>query len=205
MLNYQRVKKNLENIRKTKDDHRMMLVIHMYFTKNVSVVYKNMIFGWSDWSDEDLTKFVYSTQTVCFYPLQYGIWDGTMGIDGLTSMWYCTHKFLKKRKQNGNLAHSNGDSCEFGDGRFDLSIPISITIHNGGYGLGDGSRPPQCHRRVAMMGGYPSEVIKKKKRVNLLMSLSPYCFFSSLSFYGEWTIPGTKRQPAILNLVDAFF
>ena len=26
--------------------------------------------------------------------------------------------------------------------------------------------------------------------------------FSSLSFYGEWTIPGTKRQPAILNLID---
>ena len=30
-------------------------------------------------------------------------------------------------------------------------------------------------------------------------------FFSSLSFYGEWTIPGTKRQPAILNLIDGFF
>ena len=29
--------------------------------------------------------------------------------------------------------------------------------------------------------------------------------FSSLSFYGEWTIPGTKRQPAILNLIDVFF
>ena len=43
-----------------------------------------------------------------------------------------------------------------GDGRFELSIAISITIHNGGYGLGDGSRPPQCHRRVAMTGGYPS-------------------------------------------------
>ena len=30
-------------------------------------------------------------------------------------------------------------------------------------------------------------------------------FFSSLSFYGEWTIPGTKRQPAILNLIDGVF
>ena len=29
--------------------------------------------------------------------------------------------------------------------------------------------------------------------------------FSSLSFYGEWTIPGTKRQPAILNLIDGVF
>ena len=29
--------------------------------------------------------------------------------------------------------------------------------------------------------------------------------FSSLSFYGGWTIPGTKRQPAILNLIDGFF
>ena len=29
--------------------------------------------------------------------------------------------------------------------------------------------------------------------------------FSSLSFYGEWTIPGTKRQPAILNLIDGGF
>ena len=32
-----------------------------------------------------------------------------------------------------------------------------------------------------------------------------YRFFSSLSFYGESTIPGTKRQPAILNLIDVFF
>ena len=32
-----------------------------------------------------------------------------------------------------------------------------------------------------------------------------FMFFSSLSFYGEWTIPGTKRQPAILNLIDGFF
>ena len=29
--------------------------------------------------------------------------------------------------------------------------------------------------------------------------------FSSLSFYGEWTIPGTKRQPEILNLIDGGF
>ena len=29
--------------------------------------------------------------------------------------------------------------------------------------------------------------------------------FSSLSFYGEWTILGTKRQPAILNLIAGFF
>ena len=29
--------------------------------------------------------------------------------------------------------------------------------------------------------------------------------FSSLSFYGEWTIPGTKRQPAILNLIGGGF
>ena len=29
--------------------------------------------------------------------------------------------------------------------------------------------------------------------------------FSSLSFYGERTIPGTKRQPAILNLIDGVF
>ena len=29
--------------------------------------------------------------------------------------------------------------------------------------------------------------------------------FSSLSFYGGWTIPGTKRQPAILNLIDGVF
>ena len=35
--------------------------------------------------------------------------------------------------------------------------------------------------------------------------LSVIVFFSSLSFYGEWTIPGTKRQPAILNLIDGGF
>ena len=35
--------------------------------------------------------------------------------------------------------------------------------------------------------------------------LSVIVFFSSLSFYGEWTIPGTKRQPAILNLIDGVF
>ena len=35
--------------------------------------------------------------------------------------------------------------------------------------------------------------------------LSVIAFFSSLSFYGEWTIPGTKRQPAILNLIDGGF
>ena len=29
--------------------------------------------------------------------------------------------------------------------------------------------------------------------------------FSSLSFYSEWTVPGTKRQPAILNLIDRGF
>ena len=29
--------------------------------------------------------------------------------------------------------------------------------------------------------------------------------FSSLSFYGEWTIPGTRRQPAILKLIDVVF
>ena len=45
--------KKLGTYWKTKDDHRMMLVLHMYFTNNVSVVYKNMIFGWSD---EDLTS-----------------------------------------------------------------------------------------------------------------------------------------------------
>ena len=35
--------------------------------------------------------------------------------------------------------------------------------------------------------------------------LSVIVVFSSLSFYGEWTIPGTKRQPAILNLIDGGF
>ena len=35
--------------------------------------------------------------------------------------------------------------------------------------------------------------------------LSVIVFFYSLSFYGEWTIPGTKRQPAILNLIDGGF
>ena len=35
--------------------------------------------------------------------------------------------------------------------------------------------------------------------------LSVIVFFSSLSFYGEWTISSTKRQPAILNLIDGVF
>ena len=41
--------------------------------------------------------------------------------------------------------------------------------------------------------------------IYIYIILSVIVFFSSLSFYGEWTIPGTKRQPAILNLIDGFF
>ena len=41
--------------------------------------------------------------------------------------------------------------------------------------------------------------------IYMYIILSVIAFFSSLSFYGEWTIPGTKRQPAILNLIDGFF
>ena len=77
--------------------------------------------------------------------------------------------------------------------------------------------PEEAHSARIMMVTYVDTYIHIHTYVYIYIHMHVYIYiyvyiilsvivsYSSLSFYGEWTIPGTKRQPAILNLIDGGF